>query len=217
MPSAITFPIRRNGRTCFTGKGPPDRWRVHFPTDPRADELELMRPEALQAKLQSFLPTGKPFDIVGSNLYVVHQRVAQKFRSRPRHPGRRCRPREQPDRRHGHELGHSRRDQSRRQAHRHRPPRSRRRRARSLRAPAPPCRRRAHAGADHAQQKTCWPRRIRRCGSAITTNCAGPRTIRHWRANICCARRCSRACAKPTRLRDEMGAAMRRVAFWHCL
>jgi len=63
----------------FHWKGPPDRWRVHFPTDPRADELELMRPEALQAKLQAFLPTGKPFDIVGSNLYVVHQRVAQKF------------------------------------------------------------------------------------------------------------------------------------------
>jgi 3-(3-hydroxy-phenyl)propionate hydroxylase len=65
----------------FHWKGPPDRWRVHFPTDPRADELELMRPEALQAKLQSFLPIGKPFDIVGSNLYVVHQRVAQKFRA----------------------------------------------------------------------------------------------------------------------------------------
>jgi 3-(3-hydroxy-phenyl)propionate hydroxylase len=64
----------------FHWKGPPDRWRVHFPTDPRADELELMRPEALQAKLQGFLPAGKPFDIVGSNLYVVHQRVAQKFR-----------------------------------------------------------------------------------------------------------------------------------------
>jgi 3-(3-hydroxy-phenyl)propionate hydroxylase len=65
----------------FHWKGPPDRWRVHFPTDPRADELELMRPEALQAKLQSFLPIGKAFDIVGSNLYVVHQRVAQKFRA----------------------------------------------------------------------------------------------------------------------------------------
>jgi 3-(3-hydroxy-phenyl)propionate hydroxylase len=65
----------------FHWKGPPDRWRVHFPTNPRTDELELMRPDALQAKLQSFLPTGKPFDIVGSNLYVVHQRVAQKFRA----------------------------------------------------------------------------------------------------------------------------------------
>jgi 3-(3-hydroxy-phenyl)propionate hydroxylase len=65
----------------FHWKGPPDRWRVHFPTDPKADEAELMQPEALQARLQSFLPTGKPFDIVGSNLYVVHQRVAAKFRA----------------------------------------------------------------------------------------------------------------------------------------
>jgi len=65
----------------FHWKGPPDRWRVHFPTDPKADEAELMRPEALQARLQGFLPTGKPFEIVGSNLYVVHQRVADKFRA----------------------------------------------------------------------------------------------------------------------------------------
>jgi 3-(3-hydroxy-phenyl)propionate hydroxylase len=64
----------------FHWKGPPDRWRVHFPTDPKADEERLTRPEALQAQMQRFLPTGKPFDIVGSNLYVVHQRVAQKFR-----------------------------------------------------------------------------------------------------------------------------------------
>jgi 3-(3-hydroxy-phenyl)propionate hydroxylase len=65
----------------FHWKGPPDRWRVHFPTDPKADEIALMQPEALQARLQGFLPTGKPFDIVGSNLYVVHQRVAAKFRA----------------------------------------------------------------------------------------------------------------------------------------
>src|SRR5262245_34676188 len=64
----------------FHWKGPPDRWRIHFPTSPDDDESALTRPEALQARLQRFLPTGKPFDIVGSNLYVVHQRVAQKFR-----------------------------------------------------------------------------------------------------------------------------------------
>ncbi len=64
----------------FHWKGPPDRWRVHFPTDPTEDEDALLRPEALQGRLQRFLPTGKPFDIVGSNLYVVHQRVARKFR-----------------------------------------------------------------------------------------------------------------------------------------
>src|SRR5580692_9353173 len=65
--------------------------------------------------------------------------------------------------------------------------------------------------------RDCWPRRIRRCGSAITATCAAPRTIRRWRDNICCARRCSRACAKPTRLRENMGTAMRRVAFFALL
>ena len=65
----------------FHWKGPPDRWRVHFPTAPDADESALTRPDALQARLQRFLPIGKGFNIVGSNLYVVHQRVAKKFRA----------------------------------------------------------------------------------------------------------------------------------------
>jgi len=65
----------------FHWKGPPDRWRVHFPTAPDADETALTQPDALQARLQRFLPIGKGFDIVGSNLYVVHQRVAKTFRA----------------------------------------------------------------------------------------------------------------------------------------
>src|SRR6266566_8278191 len=64
----------------FHWKGPPDRWRVHFPTAPEEDEAALTRPQAMQARLQRFLPTGRDFDIVGCNLYVVHQRVAQRFR-----------------------------------------------------------------------------------------------------------------------------------------
>jgi 3-(3-hydroxy-phenyl)propionate hydroxylase len=63
----------------FHWKGPPERWRVHFPTKPEEDPDELSKHEALQARLQRFRPTGKPFDIVGCNLYTVHQRVAQKF------------------------------------------------------------------------------------------------------------------------------------------
>jgi 3-(3-hydroxy-phenyl)propionate hydroxylase len=65
----------------FHWKGPPDRWRVHFPVAPGEDETANSRPEALQARLQAFLPTGRDFEIVGSNLYTVHQRVARKFRS----------------------------------------------------------------------------------------------------------------------------------------
>jgi len=64
----------------FHWKGPPDRWRVHFPTAPEEDPDALTRPEALQARLQRFLPTGREFAIVASNLYTVHQRVAEKFR-----------------------------------------------------------------------------------------------------------------------------------------
>jgi 3-(3-hydroxy-phenyl)propionate hydroxylase len=65
----------------FHWKGPPDRWRVHFPVEPGDDETAISRPEALQARLQRFLATGRDFEIVGSNLYTVHQRVAKKFRS----------------------------------------------------------------------------------------------------------------------------------------
>jgi len=64
----------------FHWKGPPERWRVHFPTRPDDDPEALTRPEALQARLQGFLPTGRDFEIVGTNLYTVHQRVASRFR-----------------------------------------------------------------------------------------------------------------------------------------
>src|SRR6266567_1714825 len=52
----------------FHWKGPPDRWRIHFPTEPEEDEAALTHPDALQARLQRFLQTGKPFDILASNL-----------------------------------------------------------------------------------------------------------------------------------------------------
>ena len=64
----------------FHWKGPPDRWRVHFPTRPEDDPEALQRPEALQARLQGFLPKAGGYEVCGSNLYTVHQRVAKKFR-----------------------------------------------------------------------------------------------------------------------------------------
>jgi 3-(3-hydroxy-phenyl)propionate hydroxylase len=65
----------------FHWKGPPDRWRVHFPTDPNEDEAELTRPGALQARLKNFLPIDGDYEICGWNLYAVHQRVAKTFRA----------------------------------------------------------------------------------------------------------------------------------------
>lgn len=64
----------------FHWKGPPDRWRIHFPTNINDDENELKRPEALQKRLQQFLGIDHEFEICGCNLYTVHQRVAAKFR-----------------------------------------------------------------------------------------------------------------------------------------
>ena len=64
----------------FHWKGPPDRWRIHFPTAIQDDENELKRPEALQARLRRFLGIDHDFEICGCNLYTVHQRVAKQFR-----------------------------------------------------------------------------------------------------------------------------------------
>lgn len=64
----------------FRWAGPPERWRVHFPTHPDDDPDEITRPEALQVRLQKFLPKSSDYEIRGSNLYTVHQRVATSFR-----------------------------------------------------------------------------------------------------------------------------------------
>jgi len=64
----------------FHWKGPPERWRVHFPTAPEDDPDALVRPDALQERLRRFLDIGRAFEIVGTNVYVVHQRVAGEFR-----------------------------------------------------------------------------------------------------------------------------------------
>jgi 3-(3-hydroxy-phenyl)propionate hydroxylase len=65
----------------FHWKGPPDRWRIHFPTNIDDDEDKLQRLEALQKRLKRFLGIDRDFEICGCNLYTVHQRVAQKFRA----------------------------------------------------------------------------------------------------------------------------------------
>jgi 3-(3-hydroxy-phenyl)propionate hydroxylase len=64
----------------FHWKGPPERWRIHFPTAIDDDEEALKQPDALQARLRRFLGLDRSFEICGCNLYTVHQRVAKKFR-----------------------------------------------------------------------------------------------------------------------------------------
>ena len=65
----------------FHWKGPPDRWRVHFPIPPDEVEADVMKPDYLHRKLRGFIAFEGEYVIRGSNLYTVHQRVAKKFRS----------------------------------------------------------------------------------------------------------------------------------------
>jgi 3-(3-hydroxy-phenyl)propionate hydroxylase len=67
---------------CFkvAANGPPGLWRTVFPTDNSVSEESLMNDEAVQARLQKFFPSSKPYDVVHRNLYTTHQRVASTFR-----------------------------------------------------------------------------------------------------------------------------------------
>lgn len=60
--------------------GPPEVWRVHFHTDPGADERELTAPDNCQSMMQRFRPLDRPYEIVGVRLFTIHQRVAKSFR-----------------------------------------------------------------------------------------------------------------------------------------
>ena len=62
------------------GKGPPGLWRVVFPVPVDAREADLLDFASAQARLQKLLPTPEPYDIVHTNLYQVHQRVAATYR-----------------------------------------------------------------------------------------------------------------------------------------
>ena len=64
----------------FHWPGPPEVWRVHFPSDPAIAEDILLSEEHCQGLLRRFLPAGSPYEIVYNNLYTVHQRVASAYR-----------------------------------------------------------------------------------------------------------------------------------------
>jgi 3-(3-hydroxy-phenyl)propionate hydroxylase len=67
---------------CFkvSADGPPGLWRTVYPTDPAQSEQEILSDAGVQACMQSFFPSPRPFEIVHRNLYVTHQRVAETFR-----------------------------------------------------------------------------------------------------------------------------------------
>jgi 3-(3-hydroxy-phenyl)propionate hydroxylase len=60
--------------------GPPGRWRIVFPTDPAAEEPALLDFTAARARVRALIPQQGAFEVVHTNLYAVHQRVATRFR-----------------------------------------------------------------------------------------------------------------------------------------
>lgn len=63
------------------GDGPPGVWRVVFPTHPNDEESLLLSFDYAKERLEHFLPRHKPYEILHTNLYAVHQRVAETYRS----------------------------------------------------------------------------------------------------------------------------------------
>jgi 3-(3-hydroxy-phenyl)propionate hydroxylase len=67
---------------CFkvSADGPPGLWRTVFPASGEQPDSEILSDEAVQARIQSFFPASRSYEIVHRNLYVTHQRVAATFR-----------------------------------------------------------------------------------------------------------------------------------------
>ncbi len=68
---------------CFkvSADGPPGLWRTVFPTEPSEAEDDVLSDAGVQARLQKFFPSPRPYEVVHRNLYVTHQRVAATFRN----------------------------------------------------------------------------------------------------------------------------------------
>jgi 3-(3-hydroxy-phenyl)propionate hydroxylase len=62
------------------GECPEGLWRAIFPTRIDEGEEEVLKPEAIQSRLQKFFPKGGDYHVEYCNVYSVSQRVAETFR-----------------------------------------------------------------------------------------------------------------------------------------
>src|SRR5205814_10413005 len=51
-----------------------------YPTEPGRSDDDILSDAGVQARIQSFFPSPRAYEIVHRNLYVTHQRVAATFR-----------------------------------------------------------------------------------------------------------------------------------------
>jgi 3-(3-hydroxy-phenyl)propionate hydroxylase len=58
----------------------PDHWRVLLPTPTDTDDAAETAPDRVQARLRDVADPGRPWSVLHTSLYRVHQRVASSFR-----------------------------------------------------------------------------------------------------------------------------------------
>ena len=177
---------------CFkvSADGPPGLWRTVFPTEPDADRRGRLTQRRWRAGAAAeILPVAEA--LRGRPPQSLCHAPARRcdLPQGPRAARRRCRARQQPDRRHGPQWRHPGRRQSRRQARAHHARWRARNAARSLRPAAAHRRGRVRAGAVDREQEAARSARSRRCASAISTNCARSPPIRRARVSSCSAPR----------------------------
>jgi len=61
--------------------GPPGLWRMAFPVHPDESEQAVLEDEAVEARMQRFMPREDPYEVPYKGIYRVHQRVAKQWRA----------------------------------------------------------------------------------------------------------------------------------------
>jgi 3-(3-hydroxy-phenyl)propionate hydroxylase len=59
----------------------PGLWRLAFPVHPEEDETQVLAAEAIEARMQRFLPRPQRYEVLQKGIYRVHQRVAKEWRA----------------------------------------------------------------------------------------------------------------------------------------
>ncbi|HET7198977.1 MAG TPA: FAD-dependent oxidoreductase [Burkholderiales bacterium] len=59
----------------------PGLWRLAFPVHPDEDEAQVLAAEAIEARMQRFLPRPHRYEVLHKGIYKVHQRVAKEWRA----------------------------------------------------------------------------------------------------------------------------------------
>jgi 3-(3-hydroxy-phenyl)propionate hydroxylase len=80
ISSYVSDPVTWCAMFKVPAKGPPGLWRIVFPTDPDAEEAQLLDVAAARERVRALIPQPGAFEVVHTNLYAVHQRVAATFR-----------------------------------------------------------------------------------------------------------------------------------------